>query len=434
MLSIITKKKWTLFLVFFAFFLVGSNSEPPFAIAPQQVLEVSSRSPASLLSIDEILQDKEGRIAPDFHIPDGLEKRTRFWFNIYTQYSTTQQVFHHKDYPWIVFHVVDLAPILNSDIEYKNKWTKYHKSRKFLKTERLRIKQTLLKLSKMKNYDSLAGLESHLYEVLKEVPGSRQKVFKAAAYSIRNQLGQKEFIEQGLINSSGYLPVMEQVFTDYGIPIEITRLPFVESSFNVEAQSKVGASGIWQFMPKTGKSFMKVNKTIDERNSPIKSTHAAAKLLKQYKRILGSWPLAITAYNHGVGSLQQKIKKTHAKNLVQIIEHDPDFGFASSNFYSSFLGILYAEKYQKYIFGDLIRQQIVAFKEVRIHTDIKIKKLLRIAKIDPKKFKKYNQDIPETTFQKNSILPRGYIVHLPEKNHQLLVEYFKLQKKYNRKI
>ena len=83
---------------------------------------------------------------------------------------------------------------------------------------------------------------------------------------------------------------MEQIFEDHNIPKNLTRIAFVESMFNEKAISKVGASGVWQFMPSTAKDFIIVDKYIDERNSPIKATEAAAKLLKANFKLLGSWP------------------------------------------------------------------------------------------------------------------------------------------------
>lgn len=82
--------------------------------------------------------------------------------------------------------------------------------------------------------------------------------------------------------------------------------PFIESSFDYSAHSSVGAAGIWQFMPRTARVYkMAVGRYVDERRDPIKATRAAAKYLKTAYDALGSWPLAIVSYNHGVGGVRK---------------------------------------------------------------------------------------------------------------------------------
>jgi membrane-bound lytic murein transglycosylase D len=143
---------------------------------------------------------------------------------------------------------------------------------------------------------------------------------------------------------------MERIFAEEGVPTELTRLAFVESMFNPKAISKVGASGIWQFMPDTARQFMTVSRYIDERNSPLKASRAAARLLALNYRILGSWPLAVTAYNHGAGSLQRAIRKLGSNDFERILRDydDRNFGFASKNFYAEFLSAkaIYQQKFR----------------------------------------------------------------------------------------
>src|SRR5690606_28996274 len=99
--------------------------------------------------------------------------------------------------------------------------------------------------------------------------------------NFRLQTGQRDSILKGLVAADPFWPRMENLFEQMGVPRELTRLSLVESSFNLGATSKVGASGVWQFMPATAKEFMKLNYDAgyDERLSPLKSTVAAAKLL-----------------------------------------------------------------------------------------------------------------------------------------------------------
>src|SRR5262249_5230524 len=116
--------------------------------------------------------------------------------------------------------------------------------------------------------------------------------FAAAAEKdrIRAQIGAKERCAEGVAVARRYLPDLERVSREEGIPRAVTRLPLVESSFNVRAYSKVGASGIWQFMPHTARRFMRIDNAVDERLDPSVATHAAARFLRENYELLGTWP------------------------------------------------------------------------------------------------------------------------------------------------
>ena len=134
--------------------------------------------------------------------------------------------------------------------------------------------------------------------------GSDVDRFRAAAGDdrLRTQTGVRERFREGVQSSRRYIKAMEEIFEREGVPVELTRLPLVESSFNLSATSKVGAAGIWQFMPATGRLYeMKVSNAVDERRDPLIATEAAARFLRSNYEKLGAWPLAITAYNHGPG-------------------------------------------------------------------------------------------------------------------------------------
>ena len=104
---------------------------------------------------------------------------------------------------------------------------------------------------------------------------------------IRSQRGAKEHFLEGLKISGRYMAQMQKIFREEGLPPELAYLPLVESSFNIRARSSVGAVGMWQFMPETGKKFLRIDAAVDERLDPIASTRAAARLLKENYRILG---------------------------------------------------------------------------------------------------------------------------------------------------
>lgn len=362
---------------------------------------------------EKILSDSGNRLSKEFLVPEGLKERTKFWFDIYTRYGLAHHIIHHARYPWIIFRVLDNSEMLSN--AKGPLWLRQDRSSKFAKAETAKIRKALLKLAKMKDYTNLGALERDLFNKLLPIKGSRRSVFAAAAENIRSQLGQRDFFQRGLINSSKYLPYMEDEFRSLGLPTELTRMPFVESSFNEEAYSKVGASGIWQIMPRTGKAYMIVDTHIDERNSPLKATRTAGRLLRSYYKALGnSWPLAITSYNNGIGNIQKAIKSAGSRDLPTIIAryHRGDFKFASSNFYSCMLASLYAEKYNELIFKDMPREPLQEREVLQLANRTSVKVLQKSIGLDVKELMKYNRDL-KIAIRLNKTLPRGFMLHLP---------------------
>jgi membrane-bound lytic murein transglycosylase D len=178
-------------------------------------------------------------------------------------------------------------------------------------------------------------------------------MFGRARHRVRCQIGQRDRFRAGLVRSGAYIDQMRAIFSAHGLPADLAFLPHVESSFNTNAYSKFGAAGMWQFTRSTGKRFMTVDYVLDERRDPIVAAQAAARLLKENHDRLGSWPLAITAYNHGAAGMQ-RAKAAHGDYPAIFTSYKGrTFKFASRNFYSEFLAARrVASDYRRY-FGDL---------------------------------------------------------------------------------
>ncbi|MBF6597295.1 MAG: LysM peptidoglycan-binding domain-containing protein [Fermentimonas sp.] len=111
-----------------------------------------------------------------------------------------------------------------------------------------------------------------------------------------------------------YFPMFEEALDRHGLPLELKYLPVIESALNPIAVSRVGATGLWQFMLKTGKSYgLEVNSLVDERRDPYKSTEAAVRYLKDLYTIYGDWNLVIAAYNCGPGNVNKAIARSGGK-------------------------------------------------------------------------------------------------------------------------
>lgn len=370
---------------------------------------------------DLILSNFQNRVSSDFKIPDLIFNQTKFWFRVYTEFDSNKKIIHDSLHPHIIYDVVDITEILN--LPARAQWLNVQKAEKEVARKVSEIRKKLKRMAK-KNPEQFDDEELYWWEQLKTVKGSRQKIIHTASLSVRVQTGQKNFFENGLKLSGQYLEGMEEIFEYHKLPIELTRLPFVESSFVIGATSKVGAAGIWQFMPGIGRKFLKVTDEIDERRNPWKSTVAAAQLLKENHMILHrNWGLALTAYNHGPGGVRQAMKVTGSRDIAKIVRtyRSKNFDFASSNFYTCFLAALYAYSYKDMIWSDPMIHAPLAYEKVKIKKSSLVRDILKKAQVSEEEFLAYNPELDRAT-RKNLRVPRGYEIFLPKGMAESFVE------------
>lgn len=383
-----------------------------------------------VLTRDDILADIDLRISTEFKVENHIKDRVAFWFDVYTIYGSDQRVIHHADFPWVIFKILDFKEIMSRP---KARWVNQTKADLLTKVEMAKLRSslfTLLKRSRHKTMN-LAGLtedEKLIVDQLKTLPGSLKKNIERAIKNVRVQTGQRDFYLQGLKESFDYMKTMENVFLEQRLPIELARLPMVESSFNSRATSKAGAAGVWQFMTNTGKKFLTINDQIDERRSPFKSTTAAAILLKENYLLFQNWALALTAYNHGPAGVRQAVRKTRTRDLGEIIQkyETKNFSFATQNYYSEFLGALYAERYAEEIFGDLNKSTRLEYEKVALMTSLKPHLILSWLEISMDSFLKMNPDLKKA-LKSNMALPKGFDLYFAP---DLAFEFRVLQKKH----
>ncbi|MCM2280329.1 MAG: lytic transglycosylase domain-containing protein [Bdellovibrionaceae bacterium] len=372
---------------------------------------------------EAVLSDQENRIHDAFLISDGLRARVGFWFDVYTKWSEHQRVIHHARYPWIVYRVVDVTSIIESPTP-KWRWMRNQHADSLVKKELSKIRAALRSVSKRRHLNDLNSDEQDVVNALHGLGGNVHTRARAALGETRVQMGQRNFFEEGLRISPRYLPQMERIFAAQKLPIELTRLPLVESSFNKFATSKDGAAGIWQFMNNVGGKFMLINEQIDERRSPFKATEAAARLLKENHLILHrQWPLALTAYNHGPNGVRQAVKAMGTKDLSQIVGkyRTRMFGFASSNFYSSFLAAMHAQMYNDKIWRGLQTEPSLDPQVVRLPRSYRITKLMALTGLDREQILLYNPDLSQI-LKYNGLVPRGFRLHVPSDAHSRAVQ------------
>lgn len=141
-----------------------------------------------------------------------------------------------------------------------------------------------------------------------------------------------------------YFPIFENILSKYELPYELCYLSIVESALNPHARSYVGATGLWQFMPSTGKRYgLEINSLVDERMDPIRSTNAACQFLTDLYNIFGDWNLAIAAYNCGPGNVNKAIHRAGGKRDFWSIY--PFLPKETRGYLPIFIAVIYAMNY-----------------------------------------------------------------------------------------
>lgn len=146
--------------------------------------------------------------------------------------------------------------------------------------------------------------------------------------------------------SEYYFPMFEEHLAKYNIPMELKYLAIVESALNPKAKSRVGASGLWQFMYPTGKQYnLEVNSYVDERHDPLKATEAACQYLSNLYQIFGDWSLVLASYNAGPGNVSKAIRRSGgSQNYWNIRKNLPR---ETANYVPAFLATMYIYEYKK---------------------------------------------------------------------------------------
>jgi len=330
-----------------------------------------------------------------------LEPNVRFWIDAYTKYPTTNGIIHDDADLSIVYGVIDLLPPDKPGARQANQ-----ERIQIAKEQYRKILENLAENSDP--WDPEKRSIAALYG-----PKAGPDDFREAINNIRCQVGQKDRFERGLIRSGAYLPRIKAIFRSHGLPEDLCYLPHVESSFDVTAFSKAGAAGMWQFTSATGKRFLTVNKFLDERLDPIRASEAAAKLLKTNYERLGNWPMALTAYNHGVAGMLRAKEEMGTYDAVFERYNGPLFKFASRNFYSEFLAARHVAKNYTQYFSDIRSSKSLEAREVLTRAQTSLADLSRHYEVDLETLRVLNPALGQPVLKGQRQVPKGYMLRLP---------------------
>jgi membrane-bound lytic murein transglycosylase D len=332
--------------------------------------------------------------------PPELEQDVQFWVRVYSQIDTNSGFLHDQYNLGIVYDTLHFPPN-----------TAAAERQRIVDEERQRYAGALKRIAAG---DSPLSPEDQRIKDLWGAEGTPEHL-QAAVDDIRFQLGQADRFRAGLVRSGAWETHIEETLANLGLPAELAVLPHVESSFNPAAYSKVGAAGLWQFMRSTGRRYMRIDSAVDDRLDPFRSTEAAAQLLAYNYHLLGTWPLALTAYNHGSAGMLRAKETMGTEDIAKIVRGytSRSFGFASRNFYVSFLAALEIDRNPEKYFGPLQREPEAHFREIELPAYVSISALTRTLKINGDKLRELNPALLPPVWAGTQRVPKAYRLRLP---------------------
>lgn len=249
-----------------------------------------------------------------FPAPAALKPAVRFWVDMFSRYGSEDYVIHDRrdlGRVYEVVHVDDPSDLARVD-------------------ERLRAIAERITLRSMWRLD----VPPHML-----VPVGGTAPVNPGLDRLRVQRGMREAFAQALTAERLYRPLVTQALVEEGVPAALAALPLIESSYLPDAESSAGAVGLWQLTADTARRYLRVGGADDERRDPARATAAAAQHLRELREALPNWPLAITAYNHGLPGVLRGRREVGSDDLGVLVTryHGPSFGFASRNYYAEFL-------------------------------------------------------------------------------------------------
>jgi membrane-bound lytic murein transglycosylase D len=336
-----------------------------------------------------------------FPQPPELQPDVDFWIDVFTTYGNDEGVLHDNRNLGVVYARLAIPEKLSR----RERQRRVEKHRKGL--------QAVLRSLATGKRDNLTAEEARVLALWPE--GVSNQALSDAVGRIRYQQGLRDRFREGLQRSGRWREHVNREFAALNVPIEIAALPHVESSYNPDARSHVGASGIWQFTRSTGRRFMRVDHVVDERNDPFAATRAAGQLMAYNYSITGNWPMAITAYNHGLGGVRRAMSQYGDTAYVDILRNynGRTFGFASRNFYVAFLAAKEVDQNVEKYFPGLQTELPTEYSVTELQNYVSVSGLATAMGVSPRKLAQHNPALQETVWQESKYLPKGYTLRYP---------------------
>jgi membrane-bound lytic murein transglycosylase D len=331
-----------------------------------------------------------------------IEQQKAFWIRVFTELSSEQGLLHDGHIANPVYEKLDLSGMGRKE------------SKRYVKHRLQALAADLRELAADVEAGRTPGERGQL--LLSVLPqGTGPERIREYVRKLRFQRGLADRFKGGLIRSGAFLKEIRAILGEYEVPEDLAYLPHVESSYNNATRSRAGAAGVWQFTRGTGVLFMKVGYEVDDRLDPLVAARAAAKFLRQNYDRLGTWPLAITAYNHGPQSLERIVGRAGTADMGYLVENyeGPHFKFASKNFYAEFLAAReVATHYDRY-FGRLELEPTLVYRRVELPFYLEFDRAAHLLGVTRGELAQLNPGLRPPVLTGAKYIPRGQMLRIP---------------------
>ncbi len=243
----------------------------------------------------------------------------------------------------------------------------------------------------------------------------------------------RDFFKYALSRSERYIPMIKKIFKKIGLPNDLAYLAMVESGFSPTAYSYAGASGMWQFIPSTGRLFgLTMNWWVDERRNPVESTYAAAKYLKDLFNKFGSWYLAAAAYNSGELTIERALSVDPGGNFWSISQNKPYLLPGQTRRYvpKIIAAAIIAKDPANFGFHNINYQKPIKFKQVKVPYSVSLYDLAKCIDVSEYELQKMNPELLRNVTPPND---PEFMLNIPASDYGKFLKNFKNLKRYTTK-
>ncbi len=347
-----------------------------------------------------------------FSEPQGLEDEIRFWRTLFGTYGNNQIIFYDERHLNVIYEVNDFRGLAaRKDLTQE---VKQQIRQKEINRTINKIAASLNRLERGEPDGALTDEERYYRKLFDGIDGPNR--FQNAIARIRAQPGQRDRLRKAIEKSVAWMGDIESIFESNGVPKELTALMFIESMFNPLALSNVGASGVWQFMPETGRSYVSINNFWDDRNDILNASVGAARFLKDLYDQTGDWALAVNSYHSGLGRILNAVKTLGTRDIATIIHNfqDPAYAYYSRNYVPEFYAMVSLLKNKDAYFGPISDKDDRQYDIVNTSTFISLPKITARFGINMDVLRKLNTALKNEVLTGQLPLPPHYPLRVPK--------------------
>lgn len=338
--------------------------------------------------------------AEELPVPEGLRTEIDFWKRVFGEAGRDRGLVHDSLYVGVVYGEISLENLSPS-------------ARKAAIRQAVRDYRNVLTRLADRRPGKLSDKEQRVLDAWG--PNPSRATLSTAAGRLRVQQGMAERFKEGLIRSGLWREHILKTLEEHGVPQGVAALPHVESSFQPGARSSAAALGMWQFTRSTGRRFMRIDNVMDERLDPWRASTAAAQLMAYNHSLLDSWPLAITAYNQGVGAMLRASKQLGTKNIETVVRRykGRTFKFAGRNFYVELIAAMEVEKEAERRFGVLALDPPVEYAMVEVPDYMRLDSVAGALGVSSAMLASLNPGLRSPVLNNTKYVPRNYLLRAP---------------------